>query len=94
MCVPSKVVCNLGLRGDTVQRMIQRVEQVSMMEPESVFLMAGNLEYLDLYSQYAVDGLMPAEKTVDGLHLRPKGYSLWYSFLRQTISKVKLANHV
>ena len=53
-----------------------------------------NLEYLDLYSQYAVDGLMPAEKTVDGLHLRPEGYCLWYSFLRQTISKVKFANHV
>lgn len=38
---PDKVVCNLGLRGDTIQGMIDRVEQVRMMEPKRVFLMAG-----------------------------------------------------
>lgn len=38
---PDKVVCNLGLRGDTIQGMIDRVEQVRMLEPKQVFLMAG-----------------------------------------------------
>lgn len=38
---PDKVVCNLGLRGVTIQGMIDRVEQVRMLEPKQVFLMAG-----------------------------------------------------
>lgn len=38
---PDKVVCNLGLRGDTIQGMIDRVKQVKMLEPKQVFLMAG-----------------------------------------------------
>lgn len=38
---PDKVVCNLGLRGDTIQGMIDRVEQVKLLEPKQVFLMAG-----------------------------------------------------
>lgn len=38
---PDKVVCNLGLRGDTIQGMIDRMEQVQILEPKHVFLMAG-----------------------------------------------------
>lgn len=38
---PDKVVFNLGLRGDTIQGMIDRVDQVKMLEPKQVFLMAG-----------------------------------------------------
>ena len=38
---PDKVVCNLGLRGDTIQGMIDRVEQVKMLKPEVVYIMAG-----------------------------------------------------
>lgn len=38
---PDKVVCNLGLRGDTIQGMIDRVEQVKMLEPDTVYVMAG-----------------------------------------------------
>lgn len=38
---PDKVVCNLGLRGDTIRGMIDRVEQVKVLEPKQVFLMAG-----------------------------------------------------
>lgn len=38
---PGKVVCNLGLRGDTIEGMIDRVEQVRILEPKQVFLMAG-----------------------------------------------------
>lgn len=38
---PDKVVCNLGLRGDTIHGMIDRVEQVRMLKPKHVFLMAG-----------------------------------------------------
>lgn len=38
---PDKVVCNLGLRGDTIQGMINRVEQVKILEPKLVYVMAG-----------------------------------------------------
>lgn len=38
---PEKVVCNLGLRGDTIQGMIGRVEQVKLLKPSIIFLMAG-----------------------------------------------------
>lgn len=38
---PNKVVCNLGLRGDTIEGMIDRVDQVRLLQPKQVFLMAG-----------------------------------------------------
>ncbi len=38
---PGKVVCNLGLRGDTLQGMIDRVDQLRLLEPKIVFVMAG-----------------------------------------------------
>ena len=38
---PDKVVFNLGLRGDTILGMIDRVEQIKTLEPKTVFLMAG-----------------------------------------------------
>ena len=38
---PDKVVCNLGLRGDTIQGMIKRVELVKILAPKAVYLMAG-----------------------------------------------------
>ena len=38
---PNKVVCNLGLRGDTIQGLIERVKQVQILEPKLFFLMAG-----------------------------------------------------
>lgn len=38
---PDKVVCNLGLRGDTLQGMIDRVEQVRLLNPKVMYVMAG-----------------------------------------------------
>lgn len=38
---PDKVVCNLGLRGDTIQGMIDRVGQVKMLDSSVVYVMAG-----------------------------------------------------
>ena len=38
---PDKVVCNLGLRGDTIQGMIERVGQVRVLQPGQVVLMVG-----------------------------------------------------
>ncbi len=38
---PRNVVCNLGLRGDTIQGMIDRLDQVRMLKPTQVYLMAG-----------------------------------------------------
>lgn len=39
--LPGMVVCNLGLRGDTLQGMMDRVEQVKLLKPSVVYLMAG-----------------------------------------------------
>ncbi len=39
--IPDKVVCNLGLRGDTLKGLLNRVKLVKMLKPSSVFLMAG-----------------------------------------------------
>lgn len=39
--LPDKVVCNLGLRGDTLQGMNKRVEQINLLNPRIVYLMAG-----------------------------------------------------
>lgn len=38
---PDKVVCNLGLRGDTIKGMIERVEQIILLAPNTVYIMAG-----------------------------------------------------
>ncbi len=38
---PDKVVCNLGLRGDTIQGMINRLSQIQLLNPKLIFLMAG-----------------------------------------------------
>lgn len=38
---PDKVVCNLGLRGDTIQGMINRIEQVRLLHPDKVYIMVG-----------------------------------------------------
>ena len=38
---PNRVAFNLGLRGDTIQGMIDRIEQVRLLQPKQVFLMAG-----------------------------------------------------
>lgn len=39
--LPDMVVCNLGLRGDTLRGMTYRVEQVKLLNPKTVYLMAG-----------------------------------------------------
>lgn len=150
---PDKVVCNLGLRGDTIQGMIDRVEQVRMLEPENIYLMTGindlitittqkfekqysslihtirevlpkseliiqgllpvndidfaikcsnkevikfnkiilkiaetyNLYYLDLFSIYAMDGILNKEYTFDGIHLKKDVYKKWYIALKANI---------
>ena len=147
---PNKVVCNLGLRGDTVQGLINRVEQVKKLEPKTVYLMVGindvttssivefssnyntliqelknqapelslvlqsilpvnnlcfdiscnnrlislynkriediakqyNLRFIDLYSEFVKDGVLPLELTIDGIHLRQEAYNKWYDLLR------------
>lgn len=146
---PDKVICNLGLRGDSIQGMTDRVVQVKMLGPKKVFLMAGindvekysqdefeaeydslihqltsqvpkatlviqsmlpvnsieysircrneqiisfnriierlslkkTIEYLDLFSTYQKDGQLPAEMTIDGIHLKKESYMPWYEYL-------------
>lgn len=147
---PEKVVCNLGLRGDTIHGMINRMEQVRLLEPRVVYLMAGindvamcdidgfrqkyetlillllkqiskarivvqsilpvndtlfkiscsneqiascnlviaslsydyDLRYVDLYSLYVKEGLLPKEMTSDGIHLQKDAYNKWYKVLK------------
>lgn len=38
---PDKVVCNLGLRGDTIEGLLERLQQVFMLKPKYVFMMIG-----------------------------------------------------
>lgn len=153
---PNKIVCNLGLRGDTIQGMIDRVEQVRILEPKQLFLMAGindvahvsanefevlynrlldaifqalpevslvvqimlpvnnqsfsiscdnkhiqacnkktkkiveerELNCLDIYALYEVDGLLPVQLTIDGIHLNQNAYSKWYELVSCLSSKV------
>lgn len=48
---PEEIVCNLGLRGDTIQGMRLRISQLILLEPQKVFLMAGinDVSVLDNY---------------------------------------------
>ena len=143
---PDKVVCNLGLRGDTIQGMIDRVDQVSFLKPKVIYLMAGindvdscsavlfkelydsliysiqkkvpntklviqnilpvdnvnfsiscnnyqiekynqiiegltyhyKLYMIDLFSLYIKNGHLKEEMSIDGIHLKPDAYQLWY----------------
>lgn len=152
---PDKVVCNLGLRGDTIQGMIDRVEQVMILQPKQVFLMAGindvaactqirfeeryyflikklfesahdseliiqsilpvneidycisctngqiikrnkiikriaesiKLQFIDLYSLYTNNNVLPKDKTPDGIHLYPDAYIGWYDVLKANCNK-------
>ena len=150
---PNKVVCNLGLRGDTLKGMSDRVDQLRILEPKKVFLMAGlndvascdvrefgclfeelvhsvlsqtkgsdviiqsllpvndkeffiscgnsqivacnkeiaaiaekySLRYLDLFSCYEHNGVLPRDLTIDGIHLRHESYSIWIDALKEEL---------
>ncbi len=148
---PDQVVCNLGLRGDTIQGMIDRVEQVELLAPGRVFIMSGindvannsaelfrvrydelvqrmkmslplaeivifsilpvndsdfsiscdnsqickcndqikiiagekGILYIDLFSIYEENGMLPMSLTIDGIHLSNEGYCKWYNLLTE-----------
>lgn len=40
------------------------------------------LQFLDTYSAYQRAGEMPKEMTIDGLHLKPEYYKVWYEMLK------------
>ncbi len=42
--------------------------------------------YIDVHSLYAVDGVMRAEDTKDGVHLRPEAYEVWERAIAAYIS--------
>lgn len=44
-----------------------------------------NLRYFDLYPLFAVNEVLPANLTIDGLHLSPDGYKIWYKALEKEI---------
>lgn len=84
---PDKVVCNLGLRGDTIQGMIDRVEQVKLLEPKQVFLMAG-------INDVASCDLDCFEKRYENLILRLIGLSIPKGLVLQSILPVDDKNFV
>ena len=43
--------------------------------------------YVDLYSLYAVDGIMPEELTRDGVHLYPEAYDRWANEIKKYIEE-------
>ena len=43
------------------------------------------LMYIDLCSQYAVDGALPETMSYDGLHLAQDAYSVWYNEIKNII---------
>ena len=45
------------------------------------------LDYIDIRSRMARDGKMPAEYTVDGIHLNAAGYAVWSDALRPYLPK-------
>ena len=45
------------------------------------------LTYVDLHSQYAVDGALPDNMSIDGLHLTEEAYSIWYKKINEYLNK-------
>ena len=43
------------------------------------------LDYIDIRSRMVRDGKLPAEYTVDGIHLNAAGYALWVDVLRPNL---------
>lgn len=43
------------------------------------------LTYVDLHSQYVVDGALPDSMSPDGLHLTEDAYSIWYESLNEFV---------
>lgn len=44
-----------------------------------------DIQYIDVYSAYAQDGVLPDDMSYDGLHLTEEEYSLWYEAIRKSI---------
>lgn len=45
------------------------------------------LDYINVWNRMARDGKMPAEYTVDGIHLNAAGYAVWSDVLRPYLPK-------
>lgn len=147
---PQKKVFNLGLRGDTLEGLKDRINQVELLKPDLIFLMAGindvsssnpkefaekyesliqlilgfidrkrlyvqsmlpvddvrfpiscsneqiricnketerlarkyKIHFVDLFSVYQRNGILPIAMSIDGIHLYKDAYNQWYSLLR------------
>ena len=150
---PNQRVCNLGLRGDTIEGVINRLEQVQLLDPKVVYLMVGindvanctldvfrnqyeslvaklqefvpnaevfiqsmlpvndidftmscnnelivecnkqiadiaskyHYQFINLFSEYVVNGVLPKDSTIDGLHLKISYYAKWYLLLKKML---------
>ena len=52
--------------------------------------MAGRrgLTFIDIWSDIQQNGELPAERTVDGIHLSGAGYIVWIKAIRRYINRV------
>lgn len=69
---PNKKICNLGYPGEDIKGMMRRVEQISVVHPSQVFVMAGinglKLQSLDDFKsqyEYLVDKIIQQVPSVD-----------------------------
>ena len=59
-------VCNLGLRVDTFQGVINRIEQVRLVHPDKVYIMTEINDVANrLVYKYVENGMLPKVMTVD-----------------------------
>lgn len=49
--------------------------------------LSNGFRYTDLYSLYAVGGVLPSDITTDGIHLIPSAYDRWYNVLKNDIGQ-------
>jgi lysophospholipase L1-like esterase len=70
-------MCNLKLTPDRIQQANTVIKEFADKHQRCIFV--------DLYSLYEENGIMPAELTRDGIHLKPKSYKRWAEAIRHYI---------
>ena len=152
---PDKRIINRGVGGDTIEGVLNRLDEIIKSKPEKVFIMIGindltngiktsetikyyeeilrtlnekspetkvyvqsvlpishdinddkistediqelnkklqiavrnhEAEYIDLYNKFSVDGQLDKKLTVDGIHLKGEGYSMWKEVIESHIA--------
>ena len=78
---------NLDMKSGNTGKVKSKKKGKIMIANEIVEKIAqrSNCVYVDLWSLYEIDGKMPKELTLDGVHLRPEAYERWMEEIRKYI---------